>query len=308
MPKKFDHEASEILLDALANNQIDIVKDLVKQGYPVNTFLDSGTTALAYVVCDTQIEEEDKDTHLELVRYLIDIGSDLNAMDDGVSKPIHIALRKNVDPRIVELLAEMAPEAIDSYAIGLAENSNNPGLYLQAIGRPDLIDDPEPQKAAAITTEPSDLYKAFGTDDALEAMRMYRNDPTVKQNKATLDKIMSGEPISSKAPAKKGIFSKMKLWNVQEIKYDNDLNDIFKNLPALNMDQQKEVNKMAMNIDSLLKPTSFSLGLFEVAAVSDNLPLTLIPNEFLSYSYEQISHILGKMQNYFYGDNSSHEA
>ena len=69
------------------------------------------------------------------------------------------------------------------------------------------------------------------------------------------------------------------------------------------MDQQKEANKINMNIESLLKPCS--LGLFAMESSSENLPLTLIPNEFSSYSYEQISHILGKIQDYFYGDPSN---
>jgi hypothetical protein len=179
-------------------------------------------------------------------------------------------------------------------AHGAEPDASNVGIALQLIDEPHILHEMAKIMGINLNVHSNALRES---DNAVANARAYLATGEVGKSETTLRKI--------EAPAKKKSFFS---WNVQEIKYDNVLTDIFKNLPDLNMDQQKEVNKMTMNIDSLLKPTSFSLGLFEVAAVSDNLPLTLIPNEFLSYSYEQISHILGKMQNYFYGDNSSHEA
>lgn len=137
------------------------------------------------------------------------------------------------------------------------------------------------------------------SDNTVANARAYLERGEVGESEATIKK------IEGKTAKKEGFFQRFccKIFNLQEIKYDNDINAIFKNLPALNMDQQKEANKINMNIESLLKPCS--LGLFAMKSSSENLPLTLIPNEFLSYSYEQISHILGKIQDYFYGDPSN---
>ena len=171
-------------------------------------------------------------------------------------------------------------------AYGAEPNESRVGRALQ------LIDDPYILHRMAAIVGIDIEYK--NSNNIIEQAEAYFERPDLAAAKETHEKI-------AKPAKKKGFFSK--IFNLQEIKYDNDINAIFKNLLALNMDQQKEANKINMNIESLLKPCS--LGLFAMESSSENLPLTLIPNEFLSYSYEQISHILGKIQDYFYGDPSN---
>ena len=171
-------------------------------------------------------------------------------------------------------------------AYGAEPDKSNVGIALQ------LIDDPYILHRMAAIVGIDIKYK--NSDNIIEQAEAYFERPDLAAAKETHEKI-------AKPAKKKGFFSK--IFNLQEIKYDNDINAIFKNLLALNMDQQKEANKINMNIESLLKPCS--LGLFAMESSSENLPLTLIPNEFSSYSYEQISHILGKIQDYFYGDPSN---
>ena len=214
MPKLFDHAARERLLDAVVNNEIDELRALVEEGYPVGSFVvdEHGNTALSDAVWDRNLDEDgniDEDAiepHYQMIQYLIEIGSNLNVR---VSKStlIHIALRNpNIDPRIVELLYRYNPGAIDSYAIGLAEAHQNKAQLLTIIGRPDLIDEPETNQL-----------------DAAD----YFNSP---------EQALVTDGLNLLA------------LNLHDITYNRDLTDIFKNLPALNMGEQKKFDQMLFNL------------------------------------------------------------
>jgi len=222
MPKLFDHAARERLLDAIANNEIDELRALVEEDYPVASYVvnEHGNTALGYAIMDGEIDEEDVELHFQMIQYLIDIGSDLNAIVNNKigARPIHAALGNlNIDPRIVELLYQANPSTIDSYAIGLAEAHQNQAELLTIIGRPDLIDEP--------------------AVDPLAAARAHFNTPGQREITAGLDRIA---------------------FNLHEINYEQELGNIFKNLPTPNMDEQKKFDQMIFDLEHpLLKGISF---------------------------------------------------
>ena len=248
MPK-FDQTTKTRLLSAIANNEIDELHALVEEGYPVASYVanENGATALSYAITDDDIDKDDIDLHFQMIKYLIDIGSDLK-IREGESRLIHMALRnQSIDPRIVQLLYNYNPEAIDTYAIGLARASSNPALFLNMFGMPEYIETAPGLSSAAAA-------------DPLAAAREHFSSSAQTGITAGLDRLTL---------------------NLQEITYDQDLTDIFNKLPTLNMDEQKKINQMVFNAEnSLLKGLSFAPIAFESVSES-SIPLKEAIENFL---------------------------
>jgi len=135
------------------------------------------------------------------------------------------------------------------------------------------------------------------SNGALERSQEYFVRPEMTQVDNTLNQIASS---GKKAAPKKSFFS----WNVQEITYDQDLTEIFKKLPALNMDEQKKFDQMSFATDSILKGFSFHPMMFETASSSNDLSIVIIPKEIVEFGYEQFTNLMGKLYDFCLGSAS----
>ncbi len=269
MPKKFDHDAQERLLDAIVNSEIEEFKQLYNEDYPIGSarFLDSESTALIMAVSYDNVDEEDRDAHLEMVEYLVSL-SNLNDGSRAGHTALHVALQNpNIDPRIVKLLADTAPETIDDYALGLARASNNPALFLNILGAPELIDS---EKASS--------------KNPLEEAEAYFKQHSVKEALATSKKML-GDP---------------QVYAVYNLKYNDPNIDqlMHRTINSFNsLEEQKEFNRFDAETKELLNSLSFSpIAPITLSALSNDLPIIISP-EYIKQIFETISNYIGDLSN-----------
>ena len=152
--KTFDQAAEKRLLDAIEIKDSFELKKLHKEGYPLATatFTNSKSIALDLLLWEYYPSHD-------TIKFLVDIGSNLNALNAEGDKPIHTALRnKNIGMEVIKLLAESAPGTINYKAIEIIEKRTlHQDELFTAIGRTDLIHD----KSITTSTSASDAAEAY---------------------------------------------------------------------------------------------------------------------------------------------------
>lgn len=271
MPKKIDQAAEDRFLQAIVDSNIKDIKNLVKEGYSLGTEIisqEDGSNALMMAVSYDEVDDEDKDNHLAIIQYLISI-SNLSATSNGDFTALHIALQnETIDPRIVQILVNAAPQTIDDYAIGLAENGNNPALFLTILGRPDLINGESytPEQRAELMRQEDDYFN---------------NNPSHR----TMGKLNPNNPTILTVLIEPTYFDPLEAQ--KEINRFND---------QLGLNDNKA-------IDDFLKTISFAPGSY-MSEVSSNNDLSIIvaPQDILAL-LDRAQEFISGLTNYFFDSN-----
>ncbi len=94
------------------------------------------------------------------------------------------------------------------------------------------------------------------------------------------------------------------IMSVHDITYGEELNNLFKNMNYLNMEEQKKVDQQSFEITHpLLQDISFAPMMFETAS-SNDFSIVVIPKEFISLSLEQISDSFYKAYDYLFANHN----
>ncbi len=116
------------LMWAIANNDMELARALLKHGAKANVISNYGASAL---------QEAIKQNDLEMVRTLLDAGADVNS--PGTDKPDRAALAISTGPqaqKIAELLIQRGADvnAIETF------RGQNPLMWAAAGNMPDIVD------------------------------------------------------------------------------------------------------------------------------------------------------------------------
>lgn len=135
-------------------------------------------------------------------------------------------------------------------------------------------------------------------DEAIAASRAYLSSGEVGRSEATLRKFE--KESESKAAPKKGDCIVMR---AEDTTSEQNTKAIFSNIPPLNMDQEKEINKMMLDVNPFIEEFSFAPIMFESLS-SDSLSTIVVPKEIAEMTYEQFSNIFSGLYEYCFGSDA----
>ncbi len=133
-------------------------------------------------------------------------------------------------------------------------------------------------------------------DRAIAESRAYFAQTNIAKSEKALRKLESKD---DKKPSGDG---KCTIMSVHELTYEKSLKDLFANIQPLNMDQEKELNRMNLELHPLLRDISFHPMILETSN-SNDIPIIVIPKEILEIGYEQFNNLLGNIYNFCFGSN-----
>lgn len=141
-------------------------------------------------------------------------------------------------------------------------------------------------------------------EDALKAELRAREDAHFNNNHAhkTINKINKGARIEDNDGNKKPSGDEKCTIMTAHFgeSYEQSLAKIFANMQPLNMDQEKELNRMSLEVHPLLRDISFHPMVLETSS-SNDISIIVVPKEILEMGYEQFTNLLGNIYNFCFG-------